>query len=463
VAIQAKAVDPFGNVGRSATRNVTVTGSPTAAFNAMFQAPACTSVGSSCSSGRLTDGQGSSEPNHPNTLAASCPDGTSMGRYHFDESVDRLYVTTTDGTNFAPGKRVRVETKAYLLSEADQVDLYYAPNASAPVWTHVATLGRNGSVHETVTLSAEFDLPSSGGTSLQAVRANLRAFGELNPCTTGSFNDRDDLVFGVSTTQSLTVDAGPNRTITQVATAALDGTVTGATSTNWTKVSGPGSVSFGSASSVDTTAGFSAIGSYVLRLTASNGSTSVNDTMTATVNPEAGPDRTVTLPAAASLDGTSPAVGTVTFAWSKVSGPGNVTFANASAVDTTATFSASGSYVLRLQAVNGSFTGSDTMNVTANGASANPCASVCSNPVVFTNANFHSGNLGTAATCHETTTSPSMINCGNFAAGRTFHINGQLRTCSFQDIPLASIPKVNGGYCFRASAGDFPWAYFLTF
>jgi subtilisin family serine protease len=463
VALQAKAVDPFGNVGRSATRNVTVTGSPTAAFNATFQAPACTSVGSSCSSGRLTDGQGSIEPNRPNTLGASCADGASMGRYHFDESVDRLYVTTLDGTNLAPGKRVRVETKAYLLSEADQVDIYHAPNASSPVWTHVATLGRTGSVHETVTLSAEFNLPTSGGASLQAVRANLRAFGAQEPCTAGSFNDRDDLVFSVSTTQPLTVDAGPNRAITQITTAALDGTVTGATSTAWTKVSGPGTVTFGSASQVDTTAGFSAIGSYVLRLTANSGSSSVNDTMTTTVNPEAGPDRTVTLPAAASLDGTAPAVGTVTYTWSKVSGPGNVAFANASAVDTTATFSAAGSYVLRLQAVNGSFTGSDTMNVTASAASARPCASVCSNPVVFSSANFHSGNLGTGATCHETTTSPSILNCGNFAANRTFHINGQLRTCAFQDIPLSPIPKVNGGYCFTASAGNEPWAYFLTF
>ena len=463
VALQAKAVDPFGNVGRSATRNVTVTGSPTAAFNASFQAPACTSVSSSCSSGRLTDGQGSVEPNRPNTLGASCADGASMGRYHFDESVDRLYVTTLDGTNFAPGKRVRVDTKAYLMGDADQIDIYHAPNASSPVWTHVATLGRTGSVHETVTLSAEFNLPTSGGTSLQAVRANLRAFGDQNPCTAGSFNDRDDLVFGVSTNQPLTVDAGPNRTITQIATAALDGTVTGATSTSWTKVSGPGTVTFGSASQVDTTAGFSAIGSYVLRLTATSGSSSVNDTMTTTVNPEAGPDRTVTLPAAASLDGTAPAVGTVTFTWSKVSGPGTVTFGNASAVDTTATFSAAGSYVLRLQAVNGSFTGSDTMNVTASAASARPCASFCSNPVVFTNANFHSGNLGTGATCHETTTSPAELNCGNFAPGRTFHINGQQLTCDFQNHPLASFPKVNGGYCFRASAGNEPWAYFLTF
>ena len=36
--------------------------------------------------------------------------------------------------------------------------------------------------------------------------------------------------------------------------------------------------------------------------------------------------------------------------WTKHSGPGNVTFGNATSVDTTATFSAYGTYILRLQA-----------------------------------------------------------------------------------------------------------------
>ena len=67
------------------------------------------------------------------------------------------------------------------------------------------------------------------------------------------------------------------------------------------------------------------------------------------------PDQTVTLPATASLDGTVtddnlPAGSTVTTTWSTVSGPGTVTFGNANAVDTTASFSVAGTYVLRLTA-----------------------------------------------------------------------------------------------------------------
>ena len=68
---------------------------------------------------------------------------------------------------------------------------------------------------------------------------------------------------------------------------------------------------------------------------------------------DAGPDQTITLPSAVSLDGTVSDDGlpnppaAVTTTWSKVSGPGTVTFANANAVDTTATFSAAGTYILR--------------------------------------------------------------------------------------------------------------------
>jgi hypothetical protein len=38
-------------------------------------------------------------------------------------------------------------------------------------------------------------LPSGG--SLQAVRAQFRYLGSASSCTTGSYNDHDDLVFAV--------------------------------------------------------------------------------------------------------------------------------------------------------------------------------------------------------------------------------------------------------------------------
>jgi subtilisin family serine protease len=87
------------------------------------------------------------------------------------------------------------------------------------------------------------------------------------------------------------VDAGPNTVVTLPAEASLDGTVTddglpsGALTTHWTAQSGPGTVAFADATSVDTTATFSAPGTYVLRLAADDGELSAFDETTATVNP----------------------------------------------------------------------------------------------------------------------------------------------------------------------------------
>jgi PKD repeat protein len=88
-----------------------------------------------------------------------------------------------------------------------------------------------------------------------------------------------------------------------------------------------------------------------------------------TVN--AGPDRSVALPNAATLsgavtdDGLPNPPGTTTSQWSTVSGPGTVTFADPASPSTTATFSEAGSYVLRLTASDSDLTASDDLLVTA--------------------------------------------------------------------------------------------------
>ena len=187
-----------------------------------------------------------------------------------------------------------------------------------------------------------------------------------------------------------TVNAGADQTITLPAGATLNATVTddglpapSALTYAWTTVSGPGTVTFATATAEDTTASFSAAGTYVLRLTASDGSLSANDTVTVTVNPapvvnaaptvNAGVDQTITLPSTAALNATVtddglPAPSALTYAWTTVSGPGTVTFATATADDTTASFSAAGTYVLRLTASDGSLSANDTITVTVNTA-----------------------------------------------------------------------------------------------
>ncbi len=189
-----------GATFRESAITLTVTGSgggaQTAAFDATLRAPRCASVGISCDSGaalllgRATKGP---EPNQPNTLANSCADGTS-GTFHVDESNDRLKVSTVDGTNFAAGKQVRIDATvwAWTTPASDKLDLYFAANANAPTWTFIGTL--TPTVAGAQTLSATYTLPAS---TLQAVRAQFRYQGTASACTTGGFNDRDDLIFAV--------------------------------------------------------------------------------------------------------------------------------------------------------------------------------------------------------------------------------------------------------------------------
>ncbi len=189
--------------------------------------------------------------------------------------------------------------------------------------------------------------------------------------------------------QPPSVNAGPDQTAI-LPIASLDGIVTddglpdppAAVTTTWSQVSGPGAVAFGDASALETSVTFPAVGIYVLRLTANDSALGASDEVTFTVGDgttnqtpsvNAGSDQTVTLPGSASLDGTvsddglpNPP-GAVTTNWSKVSGPGVVSFGDANAVDTTATFSAAGNYVLRLTANDSAASATDDVSIQVNG------------------------------------------------------------------------------------------------
>ena len=84
----------------------------------------------------------------------------------------------------------------------------------------------------------------------------------------------------------------------------------------------------------------------------------------------AGADDTITLPADATLDATVTDDGypmppaAFTTAWTTFSGPGAVTFGNANAVDTTATFPTYGTFVLRLTADDTDLTAYDDVTIT---------------------------------------------------------------------------------------------------
>jgi hypothetical protein len=188
-------------------------GTQTAAYDSTLKALKCGTLGSACDSGpslllgRDTLSAGA-EPNQPNTINSSCADGTS-GAFHSDESNDRILVATTDGTNFAPGKTIKVSATVWAYSgfTSDALDLYYAANASSPTWVLIATIVPPAAGAQT--LSANYTLPSGG--ALQAVRANFRYQGTASSCSTGAYDDHDDLVFTVGAgTPGFTVAAAPS-------------------------------------------------------------------------------------------------------------------------------------------------------------------------------------------------------------------------------------------------------------
>lgn len=192
-----------GSLNASTTISLTVNssggggGAQTAVYNSTLKAPECATVGTSCDSGpSLLLGRdhisGGAEPNQPNTINNSCADGTT-GTFHSDESNDRIVVTSSSGSlTHAKTATVSATVWAYAGFTSDALDLYYAANANSPSWVFIKTIVPTKAGAQT--LSTTFTLPTG---SLQAVRAQFRYLGSASSCTTGSYNDHDDLIFAV--------------------------------------------------------------------------------------------------------------------------------------------------------------------------------------------------------------------------------------------------------------------------
>jgi RHS repeat-associated protein len=194
--------------------------------------------------------------------------------------------------------------------------------------------------------------------------------------------------YGQVSNQLPSVFAGLDQTIWLPGGASLSGMVNDdglpqcrSLTVSWSKVSGPGTITFSNPNEETTTASFSAAGTYVLRLTANDSQVSNFGEVTITVNPvnpnnqppsiNPGPNQTITLPNTVNLNGTvnddgNPPASTLVISWSKVSGPGSVIFSNASGATTMAIFNAEGSYVLRLTANDSQLSNSADVTITVN-------------------------------------------------------------------------------------------------
>jgi hypothetical protein len=355
---------------------------------------------------RLTASDGAVTSTDDVTITVSTAGGNGLtGRYYNGINFNTLVFTRVDPTvdftwgSASPGSGVQVDgfsirwtgelapavTGTYTFSTVsnDGVRLYLNGQLIINNWT----------VHGTTT-------NTSAGIALQAgVRYPItmeyfensgwgvsRLLWRPPGTSTTSAIPQARLFPSASPNQVPVVNAGADQTITLPSSANLSGSATddgqpGPLTSTWSRVSGPGTVTFANAAAPSTTASFSAAGTYVLRLSASDGTLSSADDVTITVNAasnqapvvNAGADQTITLPASANLSGSATddgQPGPLTSNWSRVSGPGTVTFANAAAASTTASFSAPGTYVLRLSASDGTLTSTDDVTITVNAASS---------------------------------------------------------------------------------------------
>jgi hypothetical protein len=185
------------------------------------------------------------------------------------------------------------------------------------------------------------------------------------------------------------VNAGPDQMVNFGTTVTLAGTVTddqlphNILNSIWSEESGPGNATFADASLTNTTVTFDQPGTYILRLTASDGvSTNSSDISVIANTPPvvtvSADTLTPRLPQSAALVGNVSDDGlpshTLTYAWSQISGPGTVSFSNPNATNTTASFSQPGVYTLRLTANDTAAAGSGGISLTVLAANRPPQA-----------------------------------------------------------------------------------------
>ncbi len=176
-------------------------------------------------------------------------------------------------------------------------------------------------------------------------------------------------------------------------TAADDGLPEGSVlAVNWSKLTGPGAVIFGTASANDTTAAFDAPGVYVLAFAANDSDLSSTGYVAITVNDaphvNAGADQITTLSNQLTLHGVVSddglPFGITNVSWSKVSGPGTVLFLSPTLAETAVRFGAVGEYVLRLSATDSNSISSDDVSISVrpDGANMPPLVSAGSSQVI---------------------------------------------------------------------------------
>jgi large repetitive protein len=210
-SLVVRAYDLAGHATDATAISVTVSNPGVAHLDPALRIARCETLAASCDSRDLVRGRAALGPERyaPSVLRGACdadPAGCvcrdgELGVYLLDESIEQLRISSADGKPLATGGNVKLEVDAIVGGEpGDYLDVYASPAVSPPSWRHVITLAAVASGPQTLTAWYTLD---AGGT--QAIRAGFRHGGAEAVCTSGGFDERDDLAFEVG---DGTVDGG---------------------------------------------------------------------------------------------------------------------------------------------------------------------------------------------------------------------------------------------------------------
>jgi len=189
-------------------------GPQTASYNVELGVPSCV-MGSSCDSKSLLDGRHNLGPevNQPNTLD-NCADGVK-GKYHSDESIDAIFISSNAGEDMKEGATVTVNAGVFCFDNGkkDFIYFFHTADATNPSWTLKRRIQCPGKGIQTV--STSYQLPKG---KLQAVRASIRyedgGNSSQKPCFKGNYVDTDDIAIQVKENPSF--QGMPNAEIEEV-------------------------------------------------------------------------------------------------------------------------------------------------------------------------------------------------------------------------------------------------------
>lgn len=411
--ITANATDKFGNVGSTSVNIIRNTeGNLAPVVNAGEDQQISLPTNNVTLNGTVTD---DGLPNPPGQVtltwsAVSLPSGGTV-------SFGSANATTTTATfNVAGTYLLKLEASDSILSASDVVSVVVnqaqqqnqSPIVSAGVDKSITLPTNSVTLDGSVTDDGNPSPPGQVTVSWSKISGSgTVVFSSGNsPTTNATFSDAGTYVLRLTASDSVltasddvsvtvnpeqagnaapTVSAGQDQTVTLPNPVTLQGQASDDGNPNppgqltllWTKVDGPSVVNFTNPNGAITQASVTIAGTYTLRFTASDSALSSSDDVVVIFNAaanqppivSAGDDRTILLPAVISLtaqasDDGLPVGSNLAVAWSKVTGPANVTFDQPNSLTTVVVFDEPGVYVLRITASDGQLQTTDDITVT---------------------------------------------------------------------------------------------------